>query len=127
MPLFLVTTYLVIVMFRTMATKTSTETSAVPAIPDKNDFAKTEQRRKVIEDGRLIVTEFNKQARISSLTQFVDYRSEWPAIRSHLQPDVLSAIENGRLAVSSKGGQKDGKIYYLMDDLSRLEKEWGLV
>ena len=90
------------------------------------DF-KLEHRRKVIADGRKLIAEFNLQARARTLMEFMQSREEWPAIRAHLGIKVRKDIENGRLLVATGDSSlKDGKVYYLMDELDRLEQEWDL-
>jgi hypothetical protein len=93
---------------------------------DKPDEAKQAYRRKLVADGRRLVAEFNKQVRVTSLIEFLGRCEEWPGIRAQLDPKVRRDLENGRLLVAPVGNEKDGKVYYLMDEMTRLEKEWDL-
>lgn len=125
-PLILITFYLGVAIYRAVKPLFVPVVVSAPAPFVAPNEAKQAHRRQVISDGRRLIAEFNQQARCHTLMEFLQYRNEWPAIRGHLDAKVRRDLENGRLAVSTRGAEKDGKVYYLMDDLARLEKEWDL-
>lgn len=98
----------------------------VAGISDPLFEAKQTHRRKLIIDGRRLVAAFNYQARCKTLMEYLNLQPEWPAIRAQIDPKVRSDMENGRLAVPTAGELKDGKVYYLLSELDRLEREWDL-
>jgi len=57
---------------------------------------------------------------------FLRRQDEWHAIRAHLDPKVRRDMENERLSVGTRDNVKDGKVYYLVEELDRLEREWEL-
>jgi len=99
--------------------------TALASSPAKD--ARQDRRRALIAEGRRQVAEFNAQTKHQHLMAYLAEQSEWPAIRAKLDPKVLGHIENGRMVVLTDGNGKDGKTGYLLGELDRLEKEWGLI
>lgn len=97
-----------------------------PVKPDSMSPAKLAHRRKLIDDGRKIVTDFNRYGGQKDLLAFLASYQGWPAIRAHIAKDVLTKIEDGRTIVIAVDGLRDGKLGYLIDELDRLEREWDL-
>lgn len=89
--------------------------------------ARQQRRRAIIADGRRLVAQFSGQSDVPFLMQFLQTHPEWHAIRPHLDPKVRGHMENGRLVVLTAGNDKDGKLSYLVQELDRLEREWGLL
>ena len=123
-PVVLVSFYLLGALYRLFASPRPAV--AVPAPAPAIDDGKRDARRKLIVDGRRLIAEFNQQVRQPTLIGFLQYREEWPAIRAQLDPKVRQDLENGRMVVVTHGPEKDGKVYRLMDELARLEREWDL-
>lgn len=90
------------------------------------DKGKDTVRRRLILSGRNMIAEYNIQRTSEPFTHFVVNHPAWSALRGSLNEKVRLDLENGRLVVSSQHGG-DGKVFRLVDELSRLEREWDLV
>lgn len=53
--------------------------------------------------------------------------SVYSAMRPHLLPDVVSKVERPRTAYVGGSRGDDVLKYTLLDDIARIEREWGLV
>jgi len=122
-PLVLITLYLAVALYRLL----SPVSEPAPKPEAAEDGGKQLQRRQLIADGRNLVARFNRQTRHDGLIAFLSDKAGWHAIRPRLDPKILADLENGRLAVATRGDVKDGKVYYLMQELDRLEREWDLL
>lgn len=100
---------------------------ASPSLENAATDAKQGHRRQLIADGRMLVAAFNRQTRYENAIDYLQRQNEWHAIRAQLDPKVRRDMENGRRMVVTNDNVKDGKIYYLINELDRLEREWGLV
>lgn len=97
-----------------------------PLKPDTVSHTKLAYRRKLIDDGRKIVTDFNRYGGEKDLLAYLASYQGWPAIRAHIAKDVITKIEDSRLIVIADDGLRDGKLGYLIDELDRLERQWDL-
>lgn len=48
-------------------------------------------------------------------------------MRPHLLPEVVAKVERPRTAYVGGGRGDDVRKYTLLDDIARVEKEWGLL
>jgi hypothetical protein len=124
-PIFLISVYLLIALYRFR--KPMTSRVRTPVSDATNDTTRENERRQLVSDGRSLIARFNRQTRHDHLIDFLADKAVWHTIRARIDPKVLADIENGRLSVVTKGDTKDGKVYYLGSELDRLEREWGLL
>jgi hypothetical protein len=82
-------------------------------------------RRQLIADGRRLVAEFNLQVRANTLYGYLKYQPQYGAIRAQLSPEFVANLEHPRLLALSDT-TKDGRVHGFMQELDRLEREWGL-
>jgi hypothetical protein len=123
-PFIFATVYLCIALHRAMGVRKANELDEA-AIGDI--VAEQASRRRLIADGRKLVSAFNQQNDEGSLLPFLSKQQEWPAICARLDSRVVADIRNGRLLVFTDGSVKDGKVLLLMRELERLEREWNLI
>lgn len=88
--------------------------------------AKLAHRRKVIADGRKLVAGCNRYRGDKDLVTLLNCYEEWPAIRAHIDKDILDRIEKERIFVVPADGSSDGKLSLIRSELDRLEREWDL-
>jgi len=81
-----------------------------------------EIRRKRIEDWRFVIRNFNFDAEMFTST---DTYSE---IRPHLQSDVKRRLEHPEMIIAGNPTRGENvRRRILLDEVARMEKEWGLI
>lgn len=123
MPLLLISVYLFIAIYRLLQPDDSSNRKFNYKSQDQENQQK---RLKIIDEGRRLIATFNEQTHHASFPKFLQTQESWHHIRPKLNPSVVRDIENFRLAVATRGDVKDGKVYYLIREIERLEKEWAL-
>ena len=83
-------------------------------------------QRKLIEDTRRMIAEVAKQRGTSgSLTELLERRAEFHAIKGYLNQQVIGEIYGGRTTIV--GSTIDAGLSYLADEVTKLERKWKLV
>lgn len=83
-------------------------------------------RRKVIADGRELITTYSRYIGDKDLLTWLNSYQGWPAIRAHIDKNVLARIEKDGLFIVGTGGVPDGKVSLIRGEIDRLEREWDL-
>lgn len=53
--------------------------------------------------------------------------SQYASLRPHLKKEVLSRVEDHRTHIAAGGRGGDAKKQMLLDEIARIEREWGLL
>ncbi|MDT8421974.1 MAG: hypothetical protein RQ754_16220 [Desulfuromonadales bacterium] len=82
-------------------------------------------RRARIDDWRKAVSEFDFQnpAFVKTFTTSPEYS----ALRQYMQATAIEKVEKDRVIYVGGGRGDDVRKHVLLDEISRLEKEWGLL
>lgn len=86
-----------------------------------------ESRRDRISRWRNAVENLGPGFRNESKLQKFLSSSIYSEMRSHLSSETVAMIERPRTAYVGGGRGDDVRKYTLLDDIARIEKEWGLV
>lgn len=86
-----------------------------------------ESRRARISQWRNAVEELGPGFRDERRLQKFLSSSVYSEMRTHLLPEVVAKVERPRTAYVGGGRDDDVLKYTLLDDIARIEKEWGLV
>ena len=89
-----------------------------------------DERQALIASWRAMVTDVHLK-RIKNygkpVIQVLEAHPSFPSLRPYLRDDARRTILDGRTAVVARDGSAmDGKLHILLDEIDRLEHEWGL-
>ena len=82
-------------------------------------------RREKIADWRKAVSEVDFQN--SEFVKAFTTSSEYSALRLYMQTSSIEKVEKDRVIYVGGGRGDDVRKHVLLDEISRLEKEWGLL
>jgi hypothetical protein len=83
-----------------------------------------ERRRKMIDDARKMVADFELQTRWS-WRQMLRYTPAYTAVRPHLSAKYLTKLDQ-TATIQVGMGMHEPLVAGFLNELSRLEREWGL-
>lgn len=89
------------------------------------DRERRSRRRKILNEGRQMVAEFELQSRWS-WRQMIKYNQAFADVRPHLSDDYMKALANTRMAIVSDEWLHDPLAADFLSELDRLEREWKL-
>jgi hypothetical protein len=89
----------------------------------------TAARQLLIERSRAMVTDVHNKARATrnkkTVKEHLEAHRDFPAVRQYLSERSKDAIW-GRIAVVAPESTMDGTLHSILEDIDRLEQEWGL-
>lgn len=116
------------------------------AMPAATPPMSQDARRALIERWRAMITEVHRTTRATpprraplaasvelppepepkSVTELLESHPAFPSIRAYLSDKSKTSLHGRVMVVAPSGSAMDGKLHYILDDIDRLEREWGL-
>lgn len=86
-----------------------------------------EKRRNRFNYRKELITSWRNYLENQHMEELILESPVYSAIRPHLKPEVISDIENQRMAHVPGGRGGNVKKQMILDEVARIEKEWKLV
>jgi hypothetical protein len=93
----------------------------------KTDVEDLDRKRELIKEGRQIATRHTQISTEIPFRHYIEGHAVYPHLRPHLGRKFLSDLNNGRIIIAqADGARMDALAERLLNELDRLEAEWGL-
>ena len=88
---------------------------------------KKERQRELINQGRDIAVEYTREAPAGGFRAYLESQRAYADIRPHLSEDYRAKLNAQRtFYAQADGARYETLVQWFLDDVDRLEKEWGL-
>lgn len=96
--------------------------------PQEIDATERDRKRHLIDRGRSLAATFAQgRTGVPSFREYLERTATYAALRTHLSKDYLKKLNAPRTAYVGDGaGSYEPLVEWFLDDLDRLEREWGL-
>jgi hypothetical protein len=96
--------------------------------PQEMDASERDRKRDLIDRARSLAATYSQgNTDEDSFRRYLERTKTYAALRGHLSRDYLKKLNAGRTAyVMAAGARYEPLVEWFLDDLDRLEREWGL-
>ena len=96
--------------------------------PQEIDATERDRKRSLIDSGRSLAATYTQgRTGQDSFRQYLEGTKSYAALRGHLRRDYLAKLNNGRMVYAmAPGARYEPLVEQFLDELDRLEREWGL-